>query len=83
MSSVTDFHFHFLIGQLQHRQFGPRGVLRSFESVYIFYSLNVQLRQGQFGPQGDEFRSLDSGLTQSCNSDSVNLDHVEMTSAFD
>ena len=69
MSSVTEFHFHFLIGQLQHRQFGPRGVLRSFESsvtlFYVFPFPRCSFPTTSFWSIWRALRSLDSGLTHS------------------
>ena len=69
MSSVTEFHFHFLIGQLQHRQFGPRGVLRSFDSCLTLFNIfpfpRCSFPTTSFWSTLRVLRSLDSGLTHS------------------
>ena len=67
--SVTEFHFHFLIGQLPHRQFGPRGVLRSFESCLTLFNIfpfpRCSFPTTSFWSILRVLRSLDSGLTHS------------------
>ena len=58
-----------LIGQLQHRQFGPRGVLRSLESGLTLFNIfpfpRCSFPTTSFWSILRVLRSLDSGLTHS------------------